>query len=74
MWPRKTTAGMLGFVTAGASTGTGVLSTLQLSVLGAQWVRTGDVYCVAGMSTWPFCILYIKVGLAMHLRCSKDCH
>ena len=41
---------------------------------GAQWVRTGDVYCVAGMSHRPFCILYIKVSLAMHLRCSKDCH
>ena len=32
-----------------------------------QWVRAGDVYCVAGMSTRPFCIWYIILSLAMNM-------
>ena len=33
----------------------------------AQWVRAGWVYLLC-------CILYIIVGLAVCLQCSKDCH
>ena len=60
MWPRRTTAGMPGFVTTGASAGMDVHCLLYPSdkCSEAQWSCAGDVYYVAGMSTRPFCILY----------------
>ena len=51
VWPRETTAGMPGFVTAGTSAGMGVLCTLQISVLG----HSG--YVLVMCIVWQGCVL-----------------